>query len=145
MAWTYTSDPAGVPRDAVRWHLGDTDQARPLAQDEDIDFALGLDSNPRKAAAMVATSLAARFGRSAGITIDGISIDMSKRAEEFRALATRLNAEADGTGGGATAPVVAPVVTGATHSALAEAERDTDRLKLAVERDYPPTTFEPLP
>lgn len=138
MTWTYTSDPAGTPRDTVRWHLGDTDEKRPLAQDEDIDFALLQEPNPRLAAAIVATVLAAQFDRVTGISIAGLSIDMAKRAEQMRALAVRLRAEASGGGNTAMlAPVIVPVLTGATQSAVDEARADPDRIPLAVERDFP--------
>lgn len=145
MTWTYTGQPATEPSDAVRWHLGDVDASRPLAQDEDIAFALSLDSDPRRAAAIVATSLAARFARTAGITIDGISVDMAKKADEMRALATRLRAEAEGGVGGLMAPVVGPVVTGASVSAREDAARDTDRIPFPTERDFDPSVLDPLP
>jgi len=40
MSWTYTADPSSSSKDAVRYLIGDVNEADQLVQDEEIYFNL---------------------------------------------------------------------------------------------------------
>ena len=132
MAWTYTGSPGSVPRDAVRFALGDTDPSDPLMQDGEVDFALSDQGNtPKLAAAMLADRLAARFAREEAVSIDGISLSGSGRASAFRTLAAARRAvvarTAAAVASGAPLRSTAVVLTGVRQSDMAAADADFDR------------------
>ena len=45
MGWSYSGDPSSGTRDQVRFLIRDTVQARPLVQDEEIDWLLTQEAN----------------------------------------------------------------------------------------------------
>lgn len=145
MAWTYTDDPAGVPRDAVRFALGDTDEAEQLCSDSEVAYALAQKGgNALLAAAFLADRLAARFSRDESVSVDGVSLGGAGRAAAFRTLAARLRAEAADAAapppGGAIAGAPrngALVLTGVRKSDMAEADADTDRVRPAFTTEDP--------
>lgn len=146
MAWTYSGNPAASARDEARWHLGDTTEASPLVQDEEMDFCLVKHGgNATLAAAMAAEQLAAKWARRVGVGGAGISVNLAERVAEMRALATRLRSEAQGGTPGLLAVVVVPVATGLTQADLDAGRQDPQRVPLMAERDYPSNTLEPLP
>jgi hypothetical protein len=125
MAWTYTDDPGGVPRDAVRFALGDTDPADPQCSDGQVEYALADQGNvPKLAAALLADRLAARYAREEATSVDGISLGGAGRSSAYRLLATTLRAEL----GRSAAP--APTTDGLqrTASLVVTGLRTTDML-----------------
>lgn len=136
MTWTYTSAPGTVPRDRVRFLLGDTDSLDQKISDEEIAYALTVETDPRRAAAFCADALATRYEQTTGVTLPGVTIDWAARAEMLRALARRLRAEAAGVEpGGVTVPLVSPVLEGADPATLAAGRGDVARQPLMVEGD----------
>lgn len=137
MTWTYTSDPAGVPRDQVRYLLGDIDAADPKVSDEEIAYALAATSNnAKRAAALAADALATRYEQTDGVVVPGVSVDWTGRAAALRALARRLRAEANGMDpDGPSAPMVAPVLEGADPDTLDAGRMDEKRQPLMMETD----------
>ena len=87
MAWTYTANPSGDNRDAVRVLVGDTDKNRQLASDEEIDFFLAEEGNKYLAAA--ATARAISSGPPVIRTFGDLSIDTLDRSH-FMDLAKTL-------------------------------------------------------
>lgn len=135
MTWTYTAS-FSIPRDQVRFHLGDVDLADPKASDEEIAYALTLSSNARIAAATIADLLATRYEQAGGVTIPGISIDWTARATAMRELAKRLRIEAAGGSlAGPWAPIAAPVLEGADPTTLTAGRQDATRQPLMVESE----------
>ena len=147
MAWTYTDNPASVPRDKVRFLLGDTDAREPLCSDAEVALALSEEaSDAYRAAAYLADRLAARFGRDEPVTVDGQTIPGgADRARAFTALALRLRAE-----GASKVTVGTPVetgagllrngavlVTGLRKSDMAAADLDPDRPVPGIKRESP--------
>ena len=95
MAFTYTADPTNVPRDAVRFHCGDTVEARAQLQDSEIDYALTMQPTDRRmAAAICCDALAARFSSKADISIGEIRKSLGQLAEAYRKRANELRIEA---------------------------------------------------
>ena len=92
--FTYSGDPSRNDRDAVRFWLGDTQKARPLLIDTEIDFVLAETPDVKLAAAECADHLMARFTREADVSVGSVSKSLSKVAEAYKALAEHLRCEA---------------------------------------------------
>jgi len=90
VTWTY-DDPTASDKDAVRFLVGDTDDADPLISDEEIGFFLEEwpDSNYH-AAAETAESIAARFAREVNQSADGLSWSGDSLSQKYYELADRL-------------------------------------------------------
>lgn len=90
MAWTY-NDPAANPKDAVRFLLGDTDSARPLLSDEEINYLLAeADENVYEAAALSADHVVASFAREVSMSADGLSWHGNQLFQQFKELSASL-------------------------------------------------------
>lgn len=94
MTWTYT-DPGSIPRDVVRFLVGDTDSTDPQLSDEEIAFLLSQQSNPYRAAALAAGSLAAKFSRQVTKSVGTLSLSLSDKAQRYRDLSAQLKLEAE--------------------------------------------------
>jgi hypothetical protein len=92
MAWTYTGDPASSDRDAVRFLIGDTDQAEKLVSDEEVDWALQVTNNAiYQAAHDLCVTLAAKYARLAtSKSVGDLSLSYSDRSAAFYSLADRI-------------------------------------------------------
>jgi hypothetical protein len=139
VAWTYTEDPAGSPRDAVRFALGDTDPDDQLCSDALVAYALtDQGDQPKLAAALLAERLAARFAREEAVSVDGISLGGTGRASAFRTLAATLRAEVART----TPPAEAVAGAVARTSALVlTGVRLSDMAIVSADADIPPPQF----
>lgn len=62
MGWSYTGDPSGSSKDAVRFLIQDVNSSKPLVQDEEIEWALTQEANLYTAAAAICDSLVAKAG-----------------------------------------------------------------------------------
>ena len=125
MTWTYGRDPAASNRDAVRFLVGDTDNADPLVTDEEIAYALTLEPTNTLTAARVAEALAAKFSRYANQSVGDLSISYSDRVRQLKELAKQLRAE--GTISAAT-----PFAGGISAADKASRASDSDRVVTAV-------------
>lgn len=124
MSASYTSNPAGVPRDHVRALIGDTGRTAAggfpsfLLQDEEIAGALSLHGGPLSAAAFLADVLAAMFARDVDGGTEGITTRSSQAFDHYTKLAVTLRARAVEAGEpgavrpGETATIAGPVATG---------------------------------
>lgn len=124
MSWSYSGDPSTSDLDAVRFWIGDTDQADQLVQDEEIDFLLGRYSDPLAAAAHAAEALAAKFARLVDKTLGDYSVKLSQKVEHYRQLAKSLDDMAKGK-----LKLVSPYAGGISISDKMAQERDRDRVK----------------
>src|SRR5262245_26276804 len=132
MAWTYN---ASMPtdKDKVRWLVGDTDENDPLVQNEEIEFALTLESNDvYKAGATVCRAFSARLRRE--LTLDpspgSVSLDSQKQADGFLDLAAKLDAKAATGAGGAAAGVFAGGISRRDKQTRSD---DSDRVQPAFD------------
>lgn len=88
MAWTYTGNPGTVPRDLVRFHLGDVTQTSTSLSDAEIDYLLTEAGGNAGLAAATAADLWA--GRFAGLSASSKSIGDMSLSHDHGAAATRL-------------------------------------------------------
>lgn len=99
MTFSYT-DPTDSDKDAVRFLLGDTTSATAYLQDEEIEFLLAkwmpLYDSVEYAAAVAASTIAARFAAEANYSADGVSISLGNLAQQFRDLAASLREQHKG-------------------------------------------------
>lgn len=90
MSWSYSGDPNGSTKDAVRFLIQDTTTARQLVQDEEIEFAINQEMNHFMAAALICKTLVIRAG---GVRRKRIAdFDISYDPEMYRILANQLEA-----------------------------------------------------
>jgi hypothetical protein len=96
MGWTYSGNPQSSTKDAIRFMVGDTVEASPLLQDEEIYFALGeVSNNIYRAASNVCYNLAAQFtglAQQESKSVGGLSLSKSygDRAQRYERLAKDL-------------------------------------------------------
>lgn len=92
MSWTYSGDPSVSNKDAIRFLVGDTNGADPLATDEEIEWALALKSNIYNAAALIASGIAINLARlKISFKIGPISEEYGDRAKFYAARAKELS------------------------------------------------------
>jgi len=95
MAWTYSGNPSASSKDAVRFLVGDTQAEAPLAQDEEITWALTENPNIYAAAAQIASSIAIYFATQAqSIKIGPLTEQYTSRAKDYRDLTLTLKTKA---------------------------------------------------
>ncbi len=99
MAWTYTNDPANIPRDAVRFLSGDNDEDNQQASDEEIAFLLTESNDDRYLAAAgvceAAAGKAARNGETSKRVGDlSISYEYAEQSKAWLAKAESLRSQA---------------------------------------------------
>jgi hypothetical protein len=93
MSFNYSGNPAASDRDAMRFHLGDTNPSAPLLQDEEIDYLLDLHLGEMDllwVASLAAEDIAGRFAREVSVSGDGASIDLASLQTKFEQLASSL-------------------------------------------------------
>lgn len=131
MAQTYT--PALTDSiSKIRLLLGERSASGASFQDEEVTAALTLTGNIYDAAAMLADSLAAEYSRKADVSVDGLRVSWSKRADSMRQLATNLRGRATMSAAGGLGT---PFVGGVSQAAIETQEDDTDRTPSRVTTD----------
>lgn len=105
MSWTYdVTQLTTSTLMQIRLEIGDTDSTDPLMQDEEINYAIGVESSTQAAAAKCCEALARKFARLADITLGPSKVAMSQRFEQYQTLAKQLRKDATSmnapTGGG---------------------------------------------
>lgn len=138
MTWTY--DPAlSADKDKVRFLIGDTDTTNQLVADEAIATMLDMYDDTFSTAAALCDGLATKFARLPTITISGITIRGTERAEQFRITAASLRRQSVQ---GAPGALGVPSVTGTSVSDIQGNQQDTDRVPDKFEvgnMDFPGT------
>ena len=122
MAWTYTSDPEDVDRDAVRLLIGDTDTTDQQLQDAELDWFLSDEGSVSGAAIAAARAIQARYARMVDKAVGDLRLSYSQRADHYADLATRLERRrAQRTG--------VPFAGGISQAQKDTVEADTDRVE----------------
>ena len=133
MSWTYSLALTAV-NDQIRLLIGDTIEADPLLQDEEIAFYAAQHPTTSAAAAACCEAIAARMAREADTSLsignEKLSLSASQRSAQFRALATTIRTQAS-----RATRFVAPRAGGLSQSQKAQATADTDRVAPAFRRD----------
>ncbi len=94
MSWNYTGNPSSSDTDAVRFLVGDVDEATPLVQDEEIAWALSSEPNVYRAAATICDTISARYAKAVSRTVGGLSLDESGKYRQYAELAKTLRVQA---------------------------------------------------
>lgn len=144
MAWTY-DDALPTDKDTVRFYLGDTDETDPLASDEGILKMLTVYEDVFEATAALADGLATKFARMPTITVDGLTVKGTDRAEQFRILAANMRRISSKSAAGSLG---VPFVSGTSISEMDGVASDPDRApnKFDVgQDDFPGTASVDLP
>lgn len=138
MAFTYTDDPANVPRDAVRLLVGDTDADDAKLSDSEISYFLGqADEEAYGAAAIAARAIAAKFAAEVSSSFDavrGIRADFGALSKKYMDLAVRLESQAKkyGRKGGFGAPLAGGISVSAVESAEKLSDRNPTEFKVGM-------------
>ena len=91
MSWTYTNNPSGSSRDALRLAVGDTIEDDPRLSDEAVDHFLGLyPESLNLAAADAAEAIAARYSSMAVSYVGDLDNSPHLKAEYYLKLARQL-------------------------------------------------------
>jgi hypothetical protein len=97
VTWTYSGNPANSQLDEVRFLVGDTDEADPLASDEEINYALAtwlpIYGTKHYVASVVAEQIAGKFARETSYSADGVSVNLSELQQKFMQRAVQLRAQ----------------------------------------------------
>jgi hypothetical protein len=91
MNWTYTNNPGGSTKDALRLAVGDTNQEDPRLSDEEVEHFLGLyPGKVNLAAADAAEAIAARYSSMAVSYVGDLNNSPHLKAEYYLKLARQL-------------------------------------------------------
>ncbi len=95
MTWTYSGDPSESGLDAVRYRIQDTDEDRPLLEDEEIEYELiEANNDVLQAALSCAEALIARGSHMVTKKISGeITINYSDLTGQYERLVESLRAK----------------------------------------------------
>lgn len=107
MSFDYSGDPSTSPLDEVRFLLQDTDETKPLLQDEEINYAIArlghtYGGDGLMAAAYCADVIAGKYAGEVSISADGVSVSAGEVQQKYQQLAISLRAtykNLAGTGG----------------------------------------------
>ena len=95
MSWTYTNNPTGSSRDALRLAVGDTIENDPRLSDEEVEHFLALyPVSLDLAAAKAAEAIAARYSSMAVSYVGDLDNSPHLKAEYYLKLARQLRSRA---------------------------------------------------
>lgn len=131
MSWSYSpsdlnTTTASGRLNTVRLLVGDTDSSDPLAQNEEILFALSqTGNNVYYAAVWICRTVAAKFSRMVTTQLDGaLSANYSDKAKQYNLLAVQIEAQGKKTSGKA----LGVSAGGISVAAMGVANSDPDRV-----------------
>ena len=119
--FTYTGDPANSSRDAVRFLIGDTDSAKKIFTDGEIDWTLSEEANVYLAAATASKAAAAHFATLVSMAVGDLRYSYGDRQKHYLDLAIKLETRGKEKSGGL-------YVGGISRSDKTGEEEDTDRV-----------------
>jgi len=95
LSWTYTNNPTGSSRDALRLAVGDTIENDPRLSDEEVEHFLALyPASLDLAAAKAAEAIAARYSSMAVSYVGDLDNSPHLKAEYYLKLARQLRSRA---------------------------------------------------
>lgn len=92
MSWTYTQNPGSIPRDRIRFLIGDTTQSPTSLSDDELAYLLTESGNNTEMAAANAADLWA--GKFAGLSASSKSVGDLQIAQDHAGACARLSATA---------------------------------------------------
>lgn len=140
MSWTYDASLlATTPLHQVRYLVGDTIQADPQAQDEEINFAISQRSSVYGAAATVCRSLAANFSRLVDTVDKDLRTSYSTKARNYLRMASEFENQAKSRSG------FAGYAGGISIADKIQQESDPDRVQPNFSVGMTDNDFLPVP
>lgn len=130
MTWSYSGNPASSSLNAVRFLVGDTDSADPIVTDEEINFAIGINSDVYAASVIVIKAIIAKYSRDVDSQIESVRVSSSQRVSHFTNLLNSYESVVQDSEGLGT-----PVVSGVSVSDMEDVDNDDDIPKPAFEKD----------
>jgi hypothetical protein len=88
MSWTYSKDPANNEIDKCRFFIGDTNQSKPLMQDEEIQFIIDTYPGENNLLYQLFTRAAVLYARDVKRSLGDQSEDPTERIKFFERQAT---------------------------------------------------------
>ena len=119
---SYTGAPADDDRDAVRFLVGDTNEADEDVTDAEVEWALEQEGSIMQAAIAVANALVARHSNVDSYRIGNVQVQEGFKAEKYQALVDRLRMKLTTDG-------VTVIAGGISVDDKAEVEADGDRVE----------------
>ena len=96
--WTYTPG-STKPKDKIRFLVGDTNTARKLLLDGEIELSLTLGGqNIFRGAAYACDAIAGKLARDATFTVQGTGVDRKDSFDHYKKMAKKFRQKAAGTG-----------------------------------------------
>lgn len=135
--WSYTADPSTNPIDAVRMEIGDTDQADPQLQDEEIGYMLSQNGTPLWAAVSCCSALAAKYARQADKRLGKTAISAGQRMQHYLDLEKLLRRRA--------VSMVTPYAGGMSIAERDTFANDTDKVRPAFTKDLHDDGLDQMP
>lgn len=132
----YSGDPSDSPQDAIRFLLGDIDNADLLLEDNEVTYLYDEAGDVFRAAADGAERIAAKLAREIDTTAEGNNYRGSQLFAHYNELAVKLRAIADRE----LRRGVKPYVGGISHNERKKDDADADLIKSyfrSHEHDYP--------
>lgn len=129
MTWEYSGDPSTSDKDAVRFLLGDTNDADQQLQDEEIAWLLLQHTNPFLAGALGAERIASKYARLTSKSVGGLSISYGDRQSQYSNLAAALREEAERTG---ATPTPFSLAASKADKELREQDDDLNLVPLSI-------------
>lgn len=123
-----------VDLETVRVLVGDADPAAELITDDQLALIVDGYGSTRLAAAAVADSIAALFSRKVSFSLEGLRIENSSKAANYRALADRLRLEAENEPGQMGFSVLG-VSVAAVEAADADDDRVPSKFEIGMQQD----------
>lgn len=93
MSWTYSGDPKTSALDKCRFEIGDTDEAEPIMQDEEIQFLIDRYSNQNMLMYQLFARAATLFARDIKRSLGPISEDPTARLNFYKEQAASYKAK----------------------------------------------------
>lgn len=121
MTFTYSTTTLNTDLGKIRLIIGDTNSNDQILQDEEINYASTSTYSLREAAAVAAEFAAAKYARGADKTVGPLSISLSQKAEQMRALAATIRIS--------SAAETLPFAGGISISRMDTVQEDTDRVE----------------
>ena len=126
--WTYTGDPRDSAKDALRFHLGDTDPEDQQLSDQEIYYLLDLKAgNVYLATAEAARSLAGKYSRQSDKAVGDLRLSLGQKADHYWELARKMELQG--------LKRATPYAGGISVSDKEKQRQDEDRVKPDFKRD----------
>lgn len=139
MSWTYTpSALATTPLYQVRLLIGDTIQADPQLQDEEISFLLTMRSSVYGTAAECCRSIASQFSRKADSVQGQLHTVYSAQAKAYAARATDFETRSAALGG--AMPYAGGLSLADKDNQLEDSDRVEPQFTIGLEDNYLPVS-----